>query len=359
MRDVLRVEHVGIRDAFRLAQAAAAISPVVNRPAARVGIRSPWSSAQLQAVTLADIFGENAMPITRAQAMQVPSIAKARHLICSPLARQPLVARRSGVALSSQPTWLYRTNTQTHPNIRMLWTLDDLLFGGWSLWAVERSTTGQIIDAVRVPPEWWSFGVDGAIEVNGAGVDADSVILFSGPFEGLLEAAAPTIRAARSIERAWFARAESPIPAIELHQTTDDVLDDDEIDDLIESWATARLDPHGAIAYTPFNIQAIAHGQSDPQMFIEGRNAIRLDIANFTGLPASMLDGSMATASLTYSTETGKRNEFIDYSVGMWQDPIEARLSMDDVVPRGTSVAFDLTNLIQLPQSGTGPTRED
>lgn len=308
---------------------------------------------------MADIFGLDTLPVMRAEAMAVPAVAKARHLICSPLARRPLVAYRGDEQLAQQPAWLYRTNTQTHPNIRMLWTLDDLLFGGWSLWAVERGTSRQITDAIRVPPELWSFGGDGQVEVEGGSVEADSVILFSGPFEGLLEAAPATIRAARALERSWHGRAESPIPAIDLHQTDDTELEQEEIDELIEAWATARRDPHGAIAYTPHNIEAKEMGQIDPQMYIEARNAVRLDIANFTGLPASMLDGSLATSSLQYSTETGKRNEFIDYSVVMWQDVVEARLSMDDVTPRGTRIAFDLTDLVTLPQSGTGPARED
>lgn len=350
---------MGIRDAFRLTQAAAALSPVLGRPASRVGIRSPWSTTQLSTVVLGDILGTESLPVTRAEAMSVPAVAKARHLICSVLARRPLVAYRGDERLAQQPAWLYRTNTQTHPNIRMLWTLDDLLFGGWSLWAVERGTAGQITDAIRVPTELWSFGADGQVEVEARPVEADSVILFSGPFEGLLEAAPRTIRGAAAIERAWIGRAESPIPAIDLHQTSDDQMEPDEVDDLIEAWATARRDPHGAIAYTPHDVEARALGQADPQMFVEARNAVRIDVANFTGLPAQLLDGSMSTASLTYSTQEGRRSEFIDYSLTMWLDVVEARLSMDDVTPRGTRIAFDLTDLVQLPQSGESPARED
>lgn len=356
---MLIVEHVGIRSAFKLARAAAELSPVIGRPASRVGIRSPWSTTQLSNVVLADIFGDDAMPLTRAEAMSVPPVAKARHLICSPLARQPLRAWRGDALLRSQPAWLYRTNTQTHPNIRMLWTIDDLLFGGWSLWAVERGANGDILDAIRVAPELWSFGADGQVEVEGGPVESDSVILFSGPFEGLLEAAAPTIRAARDLERAWHARAKSPIPLVNLKRTSDDEMTADEVKEMVEDWAQARMDPFGAIGSTPPSVELQALGQADPQMFIEARNAMRLDIANHTGLPAALLDGSMATASLTYSTSEGKRSEFIDYSVVMWQDPIEARLSMDDVTPRGTRIAFDLTDLTTLPQSGTGPARED
>lgn len=360
---------MGILSAFRLIRAAGELSPTLaGAPGtgSRVGIRSPWSSTQLSTVVLGDIFGIDAMPVTRAEAMSVPAVVKARHLICTTLARHPLRVFEGSTMLDEQPAWLDSTGTQTHPNTRMLWTLDDLVFAGWSLWAVERAGSDKadpITDAVRVPPEWWQFNGAGEIEVGSEPAEDGSVILFSGPFEGLLEAAATTIRGARDIERAWVGRVRSPIPAIDLHQTTDEQLEDDEIEALIDAWASARRDPEGAIAYTPHNIQANALGtegsSGSSALFVEGRNAVRLDVANFTGLPAALLDGSMATASLTYSTTEGKRNEFADYSVGMWSDPIESRLSMDDVLPTGQRMAFDLSAYLTPTQPTTSPARED
>ena len=72
-----------------------------------------------------------------------------------------------------------------------------------------------------------------------------------------------------------------------------------------------------------------------------------------------MLDGSMATASLTYSTAEGKRSEFIDYSLAYWAMPIEARLSQDDVTSAGTYCRFDLSALATPAQAGTNPATED
>lgn len=327
--------------------------------ATRTGIRSPWSTTQLQTVALTDVLGTAQLPVTRSEAMSVPSIAKGRHLICLPLSRHPLRVYTDDTLAADQPEWLYRTDSQVPPQVRMLWTLDDLIFSGWSLWAVTRDDDDQITDAVRVPPELWTFTESGIVTVGGEPVDDRSVVLFSGPFEGILEAAPDTVRGGRQLEQAWIARVRSPIPAVELHQVTDDVLTDDEVQELIEAWATARTDPLGAIAYTPQSIEARVHGTADPALLVEGRNAIRLDVANILGLPGELLDGSTAGASLTYSTQEGTRNEFIDYSLAMWTTVIEARLSMDDVTPPGSRIAFDLANLASIPQPTTGPATKD
>jgi phage portal protein BeeE len=95
---------------------------------------------------------------------------------------------------------------------------------------------------------------------------------------------------------------------------------------------------------TPANIDVKDHGQADPALFIEGRNAARLDTAAMFNLPGSVLDASTATASLTYVTQEGNRSSLDDMSLPYWYRPIEARLSQDDIVPRGQSVRFDFSS---------------
>ena len=75
--------------------------------------------------------------------------------------------------------------------------------------------------------------------------------------------------------------------------------------------------------------------------------------------PAAMLDGSMSTATLTYSTQEGKRSEFVDYSLNYWASAVEARLSQDDVTPEGTFVRFDISWLTSPNQPGQNPSQED
>ena len=116
------------------------------------GVVSPWAGpSTLSRIVVDDIFGLDTTTVTRTMAMSIPAVAKARHLIATTLARQPLVAYRDGDRMDAQPSWLTRTDTGEPPRLRMLWTIDDCLFYGWSLWAVNRGSGGLILDARRCP----------------------------------------------------------------------------------------------------------------------------------------------------------------------------------------------------------------
>ncbi|MEV7972860.1 hypothetical protein [Cellulomonas sp. NPDC089187] len=323
----------------------------------------------LESVALADVFGEGRAPMTRTEAMSVPAVAKARHLVTG-LGRQPLCAYEGATRLPS-PQWMVRTDSETPPQTRMSWTLDDLFFGGWSLWWRENAPDGSLADAVRVPPELWDFDVDGRVHVEGAPAPADRVVLFSGPYEGLLEAGVRTIRAARNLEEAWAKRVQSPIPLVVIKQTvSDDELGEVQIDpetgeeidegqEVVRAYVDARRDPNGAAAFAPYGYDLEAKGDVRHELFVEGRNAVTLDVGRFANIPGTLLDASMSTASLTYSTTEGKRSDYLDMSAAFWLGPIEARLSMDDVMPAGQRAAFDLSNLTVVPATGTAPATED
>lgn len=305
--------------------------------------------------------------VTRSDAMRVPAIAKARGLIVGHLARLPLTAWTLGqgeppvdVQLLPTPTWLISTFSRQSPRTRMAWTVDDLIFGGLALWAVERDSDGRITDAVRVDPAYWSIDPDSlGVLVNGEAVSDEQVILFEGYQEGLLTIGAAEIRGALDMSMAWRQRVASPIPLVELHETDPNIeLEPDEIDELLTDWEAARR--AGGTAFTPSHIQAITHGDVIADLMVEGRNASRLDFANILQVPANLLEGSLSTASLTYSTQEGRQSDFVTMCLAYWASPIEARLSADDVTPDSTVTRFDLTGLIRanaLPQ--LAPSSED
>lgn len=300
--------------------------------------------------------------MTRGEALSLPAVSKALAILQALIADKPLRAYKGDALAPVQPAWLQRTDGDVSPWLRMASTLDDLIFYGWSLWAVERGAAGQITAAVRVPFERWQFDAEGRVLVttgNGKpqAVDARSVVLIPGPNEGLLGHASRSLRGAAAIERAWVDRARNPIPQIDLHLTEESGMDAAEAQSLVKAWDTARQT--GATAFTPHNIDARALGQLSPDLFTEGRNNSRLDVANFFNLPASLLDGSVSAASLTYSTQEGDRNEVFDYCLPYWVGAIEGRLSQDDVVPAGQRVRFDFSTLLNLPQSPTGAEVQD
>lgn len=333
--------NVGIFDSFKRAKAATSYAA----PAA-VGLVSPHESAKLARIAWAEHFGGTEGVVNRNGAMRIPAIAKARNVLAGMIASLPLV-ELEGDARIDRP-WLYTTTGDVSPWHRIAYTIDDLLFHGWSLWTVARDSDGAIEDAARVPFELWSVdSTTGGIIVDGKPANAREVILIPGSFEGILETGADTIKGAHALQAAWIGRAQNPIPLVEIHQLTDDELEDEEIDAIVTDWAAARTSPNGAVGFTDHRVEVRVHGAVSTDLFEEGRNAIVLDVARLTTLPAALLDGSMSTATLTYSTQEGKRNEFVDYTLPTWLRPIEARLSMDDVCAPGRRIRFDLSSLTE------------
>lgn len=349
---------MGIRNALRLIESGDQLQQANSFP--RGGIVSPWQQGQLSQIVWSDIFGTEANLVSRADAMSIPAVAKARQILVSTLARFPLRAYdAAGNDVTSNHAWLYATDGEVSPWHRMAWTIDDLIFSGWSLWGVERDADGGILKADRCPIERWQVTESGVIQIMDANgnyqdAEADSVILIPGAFEGLLKVAARTIRAGAKLESSVLSKSQNPIPAIELHQTTDDPLEPDEVMQLVQAWANARGDENGAIAFTPHNIEVRAHGSAEPALLIEGRNFLRIDVGAFLGIPAALMDASLSTASLTYSTQEGQRNEFADFTLPYWAEPIQQRLSLDDVLPSGERIRFDFSDLYTTTPAPTG-----
>lgn len=347
---------MGIFETLRLTPSVGLTTPTA--------IASPWAEGSLATVVWSDIFGDDVVvPLTRAEAMTVPAINRARDLICATAMRLPLLAMDATGPLSAekQPTWMYRTDGGVSPQMRTVWTLDDLLFYGASLWSVARGTEGQILSAERIPYEWWQVTPEGGILVNGAPVNAREVVYFPSHTDALLTAGATTIRSARSVAKSVERRAASPVPVMELHHVDPDTpVTAKEAKEYVAAYNKARRDPEGATVFTPNHIEMRPHGdKADAGALTEARNAARLDIANHTGVPASLLEGSSAGASLTYVTTEGKRSEFLEYGVLPWIESFIARLSMDDVLPRGQRAVLDLDILTATTPSATGAERQD
>lgn len=326
-----------------------------------VQIASPWSGSNLSRVVLSELAGVQLDEVSRADAMKVPAVAKARGLIVGHLARLPLKLWDTSTETElPTPRWLTSTRTLQSPRMRAAWTLDDLIFTGLSLWAVERDDNGDITDAIRVPRTEWTADPDTlGVLVRGVPVtDPASVLLFEGVQEGLCTMGANEIQGMLDMSRAWRQRVDSPVPMVALKQTDQNAeLDDDEIDALVLDWEAARR--AGGTAFIPHGYDASVMGDVKTDLYTEGRNASRLDIANCLQVPASLLEGSQSTASLTYSTQEGRRSDFLDQTLSYWAAPIEARLSQDDVCPDGQAVRYDFTSLATAVQPAQIVSTED
>lgn len=330
---------MGIFDTFRNGLTAAGWQRAIYSPLAP-------NPNHLEAVKWAALTGDTFVTKpSRGDAMAVPAIVRGRGLICSTIARCPLTAKRTDGTEVTAP-WLTRTDGPVSPFHRMLWTADDLLFYGWSLWAIKRDFDGKVIDARRVPYDSWEFDTDGAIMVNGTYPDSEDVVLIPGIHEGVLSFGAETINQARGLLASAARAATTPAAMVELSQTNDYPMTDEEVKRLVDSWAAARRGVNGGVAFTSHGIETKEHGAAKEHLLIEGRSASAIDLARLLGIPASMIDAQQAGSSLSYSNTASRMNELISFGIAPIMAAIQSRLELDDVVPRGTRLIFDTSDIV-------------
>lgn len=319
------------------------------------GIVTAWATdgvpAELQPLVYADIYGATGTDaVTRDSAMRVAPIHRGRDIIVSKCADLPIMAGRfDGPTFTpaGAPAWATATGSVQTAWHRMAMTLDDLLFYGWSLWVLERDGAGTITAAGRIARARWAFdeNTPTGVSVDGMPVtDPADVCLFAGPSEGLLIDAADEIRGWRRMAAAWVGRVRNPIPLMTLDEVTPGTVTDVEAARYVRTFANNRASELGAVGFLPATLKLSVYGNIEADLFDKGRNSARIDIANHLGLPVSLLDGSPATASLTYATQEGTHSQLVD-DLEMWLAPIEARLSMDDMTPAGQVARFNRANL--------------
>ena len=329
----------------------------IRAPLQRVGfapgpmaLASPWSSEHphhLAPVIHSEILGVASTRITRDQAVQIPSLSRARQLIVSTIPRLPLVATTADGEPAEVPAWLAASTGTISPFHRMLWTIDDLFFFGWSLWGVARDRNDAITDAARVPFDRWRFDDDGGVLVDDQPIDASEVILIPGVGEGILVYGAATLAEATHISRAIQKAAETPSAQIELHQTNEAQITPEQVRELVANWAKARRGENGGVAFTSSGIEVREHGAAKEHLLIEGRNAVAVDVARHAGIPATMIDATLSGSSVSYQNTSARMSELVTFGLAPLMSAVAARLSQDDVTPPGVAVDFDSTSVIE------------
>ncbi len=275
----------------------------------------PVPTSNIQRVAWSEFFGGELTEVTRDTALMVPAIKKARDILVTAVAGLPLHEYEGDVEVDRP--WLYSSKSGVSPWHRMMLIADDLLFYDWSLLAVERDSTGQVTDAVRVPVERWSADADGTIRIDGQvrRPPAEYVLIPGIGSNGILGSA---VRRSRVLVR-WRRRG------LGVHRTRS------RSSRSSSSWTTRSTTtrsmtwsrrgprharpPTGSVGFSDHRVELRTHGEVQTSLFEEGRNAVVLDVARLTGLPAALLDGSLSTATLSYSTQEGAHKRVHDVLV--------------------------------------------
>jgi HK97 family phage portal protein len=298
-----------------------------------------------------------AQTATREQAMSVPSVARARNIICSTIGSLPLETYNHFTKEHIEPN---RVIMQPDPRIAgsaiYAWIAEDLLFHGVAYGQVldsyAASDNSRVRAWTRVAPDRVTYNLNAnqtlitEYMVDGMHVPASgigSLVVFSGLDEGVLNRAGRTIRAAQELEKAAELYAKEPVPTMVLKSNGTN-LTPERITKLLESWKVARNTRATAFLNADVELNALGF---DPQklQLNEARQYLATEIARAVGIPASFL--SAETTSMTYSTTVMERKALIDFSLRNIITPIEQRLSAADFVPNGVEVRFDIDDFLR------------
>ena len=292
---------------------------------------------------------------TRAQAMAVPTIARARGILCSTIASLPMeqYSKLDGAHLAT-PSVINQPDPRVPGSAIYAWIAEDLLFHGVAYGQVmeQYGDTGRVRAWTRIAPdrvtqklnnlqtEIVGYQVDGSVvPTQGIG----SLIVFYGLDEGLLNRAGRTIRAAHALEQAAETFAKEPVP-LQVLKSNGTNLPAERIAKLLESWRTSRLTKSTAFLNADVELQALGIDPAKLQLN-EARQYVALELARACNLPAYFV--SAETTSMTYSNTTSERRGLIDFSLRPILSSIEQRLSMADFVPSTTEIRFSLDDFLR------------
>jgi HK97 family phage portal protein len=294
---------------------------------------------------------------TRQLAMSVPSVARARNIICGTIGSLPLTTFNR---ITGQYVDPHRVINQPDPRVAGFviynWLAEDIwLYGagyGQVLEMYSSTDGGRVRAWTRVSPDRVTVDTDFLnTEITGYKVDGKSVplqgvgsiIRFDGPDEGLLHRAGKTIAAAVYLENAAVNYAKEPAPTMVLKSNGTN-LTAERISALLSAWKTARQSRSTAFLNADVNLEQFGFDPKSMQL-AEARQYVALELARACGIPAYFL--SAEQTSMTYSNAVTERRSLVDFSLRPILKAIEERLSLPDFVPNPVMVRFALDDFLR------------
>lgn len=290
-----------------------------------------------------------ASTITRELALEVPSVVRARNLICGTIAAMPLeLYRKSTGEELGKPVWMDQPAFNQPRAVTISYTIDSLLFYGWAIWKITeryqedgRPSRYEWIPNTRVTPY---YGDSMGYEIEGYYIDQkfysnDDVVTFQSLNDGILTTGARVLRSALDLEIASSVAASTPMPSGYIRNSGAD-LDPKEVQGLLAAWKTARQNRATAYLTSTLEYNATAFSPKD-MLYNEAKQDYATQIARLCNVDAFYLSAD-ANNSMTYSNLLDSRKQFVSLTLQPFITAIEDRLSMNDVTANGNEVRFDL-----------------
>jgi HK97 family phage prohead protease/HK97 family phage major capsid protein len=286
--------------------------------------------------------------VSRAEALQVGAVVRARNLIAGTLATLPVEMIAPGKRPLDWPLFA-QPDPDVAKSVVLAYTFEDLLFEGEAWWRViERGPGNWPTRAQHVP--WGSVHVgggaglpsvqritpdqsdprDGDVFIDGMLVPDIDVIHFLSPNPPLLVHAARAIRTALVLEQTveMYTREPQPLGYFKKREGVDSPSDLD-IQKIIDDWDEARR--RKAWGYAG-GLEPVPLSWNPQQMELVGqRREAVLEIARHAGVDPE--DFGVSTTSRTYANIEQRRQDKLAFTLGAYVSAFQDRLSMQDVAP--------------------------
>ena len=323
-----------------------------------MGLFDRFRPQKIEAQNAPQIMSENwqIAPLTtanvsRADAISVPSIARAASLIKGIIASTPLEVYKdsTGEEITNAPAWIKQPSPAQPRSVTIAWTVDSLIFYGQAFWQVTSVSEfdGRPLSFEWVPNSRVTFNTDLYTEfitqyyVNGNPVPMTgigSLVTFQSlGDEGVLVRGGRTIRAAVDLEKATSTAVATPMPTGVIKNSGAD-LSDTEALAILNSFERSRKNRATAYMTSTLDYQVTQFSPKD-MTYNESAQFMSTQIARMMNVPAFYLSAEMNN-SMTYANVLDERKQFVDLSLRPYYAAIEDRLSMDDITPRGNIVRF-------------------
>lgn len=304
------------------------------------------AAPQVMGENLPSLYNAVALRVSRKDAMSVPSVARARNLICGTVASIPLeyYNKRTGEVMAA-PRWINQLSKNQPSFVTINWIVDSLLFYGV---AYLRVTERYAEDGRPAAFEWiantrvtYTTDLEGIMitqyYVDIQPIDMNDIVTIQGLDEGVLERAGKTIQAAIDINKAASISAATPMSSGILRNTGAD-LPPAEVSGLLAAWKRSRQNNSTAYLTSTLEFQSTQFSPKD-MMYNEAIQNLSTEIARAMNVPAYYLSADQNT-TMTYANVTEERKQFYALSIEPYIQAIQTRLSMDDISTAGHEVRF-------------------
>ena len=297
----------------------------------------------------------------RNRAMSVPTVSRARDLMASVIGCMQLKMYNeiwNGDEMEKVPlaprTWLRRIDPTVYNGQILSWTFDDLFFFGRAFWYItSRTADGYPASFTRLPaamvqtldqsgPVW--FAPSKEIVFQGGSLDANDVVQFLSPIQGIVYMSEKAIATALQLEAARFRNSSSAIPAGILRQTGGEPLSAQELADLAAAFNAARATNQTA-ALNEFVTYTETLTSPDKMLLIESAEFQAMEMARLCNIPPYL--AGISVGSYSYQSSAEARMDLWTFGVRAYADCIAGTLSQNNVLPNGTYVEFDVEDYLK------------